>query len=95
VRFTVEDTGLGIPQEYMTRVFDRFFRVPRENQPAGAGLGLAIAKEIVEAHGGQISVQSRENRGSRFTFTLQRAESKKTPTQTEVSHEAVVYSNNG
>ena len=45
--------AMGIPAEYLPRIFDRFFRVPRENQAPGAGLGLAIAKEIVEAHGGQ------------------------------------------
>jgi two-component system, NtrC family, sensor histidine kinase KinB len=95
VRFSVEDTGVGIPQEYLIRVFDRFFRVPRENQPAGAGLGLAIAKEIVEAHGGHIAVQSREGRGSRFTFTLQRADQQTTPVQPEINHETVVYSDHG
>jgi PAS domain S-box-containing protein len=70
VRFTVEDTGVGIPQEFVSRVFDRFFRVPGSRQAGGAGLGLAIAKEIVEAHGGAISVQSREGHGSQFSFTL-------------------------
>ncbi|HEY8748359.1 MAG TPA: ATP-binding protein [Tepidisphaeraceae bacterium] len=70
VRFTVEDSGVGIPQEYVGRVFDRFFRVPRTKVANGAGLGLAIAKEIVEAHGGKIHVESQEGRGSRFIFTL-------------------------
>jgi NtrC-family two-component system sensor histidine kinase KinB len=70
VRFAVQDSGAGIPQEYIGRVFDRFFRVPRSKQAHGAGLGLAIAKEIVEAHGGTIGVESREGRGSRFSFTL-------------------------
>jgi NtrC-family two-component system sensor histidine kinase KinB len=73
IRFVVEDTGIGIPAEHLGRIFERFYRVPTKNQPAGAGLGLAIAKEIVEAHGGQIAVQSREGEGSRFSFTLQRA----------------------
>ena len=49
VRFIVSDTGVGIPADYIKRIFERFFRVPRENLPSGAGLGLAIAKEIVEA----------------------------------------------
>jgi signal transduction histidine kinase/HAMP domain-containing protein len=70
VRFIIDDTGIGIPPEHLGRVFDRFFRVPRENQPPGAGLGLAIAREIVEAHGGSITVESREGQGSRFSFTL-------------------------
>jgi signal transduction histidine kinase/HAMP domain-containing protein len=74
VRFVVEDTGVGIPEEYVGRVFDRFFRVPRQKQN-GAGLGLAIAKEIIEAHGGTIAVLSREGEGSRFGFTLRQAES--------------------
>ena len=74
VRFIVEDTGIGIPPEYLGRVFERFYRVPRPNQPGGAGLGLAIAKEIVEAHGGAIAVESKVGQGSRFSFTLQRAD---------------------
>ena len=82
------------PQEYLGRVFDRFFRVPRQKQH-GAGLGLAIAKEIVEAHGGKISVQSREGQGSRFSFTLKRADSPpKVPgnNEMEVTHAAGVNS---
>ena len=91
VQFVVEDTGVGIPQEYLGRIFDRFFRVPRANQPSGAGLGLAIAKEIVEAHGGKIAVESREGRGSRFSFTLRQGGESKP----EVGHEASNYSDNG
>jgi signal transduction histidine kinase/HAMP domain-containing protein len=96
VRFVVEDTGIGIPQEFLGRIFERFFRVPRENQPGGAGLGLAIAKEIVEAHGGHIAVQSQDGQGSRFSFTLQRAD-QHPPNQepAEVKHEAGVHSSDG
>lgn len=72
VRFTVQDTGSGIPREHLDRVFDRFFRVPGQSAAGGAGLGLAIAREIVEAHGGQISVQSQPGSGSKFSFTLRR-----------------------
>jgi signal transduction histidine kinase len=86
VRFIVEDTGVGIPQEYLARIFERFYRIPRENQPTGAGLGLAIAKEIVEAHGGSISVESNPNKGSKFSFTLQKA-----PQISGLSHEKVNY----
>lgn len=69
VRFEVEDRGPGIPPEHQREVFDRFFRVP--GAPAGAaGLGLSIAREIVEAHGGRIGVESEPGRGSRFWFTL-------------------------
>jgi signal transduction histidine kinase len=74
VRFTVEDTGPGIPRQYLARVFERFFRVPGQSSGTGAGLGLAIAREIVEAHGGTIGVDSDEGQGARFTFTLRRAD---------------------
>jgi signal transduction histidine kinase/HAMP domain-containing protein len=91
VRFVVEDSGIGIPAEYLGRIFERFFRVPRDNQPGGAGLGLAIAKEIVEAHGGTIAVQSTPGEGSRFSFTLQRADHPASHGQTEVHHETGVH----
>ena len=71
---TVEDTGIGITPEDMPRVFDRFYRGKGQSSESGAGLGLAIAKEIVEAHGGQITVQSREGQGSSFHFSLPAAE---------------------
>ncbi len=73
VLFKVRDTGAGIPQEYLPRIFERFFRVPGQSAPTGAGLGLAIVKEIVEAHGGEVKVESREGAGSTFSFTLRRA----------------------
>jgi len=72
VRFSVADSGPGIPQEYLGRVFDRFFQVP--GSQGGAGLGLAIAKEIVQAHGGRIGVESHDGgnggSGATFRFTL-------------------------
>ena len=69
VAISVADTGSGIPPEYLPRIFDKFVQVP--NAPSGgAGLGLAIAKHIVEAHGGQISVRSEMGHGTTFTFTL-------------------------
>ncbi len=74
VRFTVADTGLGIPPEHLPRVFDRFFRVPGDaSGTPGAGLGLAIAREIVHAHGGEVDVASEVGRGTRFGFTLRQA----------------------
>jgi signal transduction histidine kinase len=88
VRFVVQDTGLGIPTEYVGRIFERFYRVPRENQPSGAGLGLAIAKEIVDAHGGTMEVQSNPGQGSRFTFTLQRSPGK--INESEVKYETSI-----
>jgi signal transduction histidine kinase len=72
--FKVSDTGRGIPASFLDRVFDQFFRVPDQNGGEGEGLGLAITKEIVEAHGGTISVESKEGEGSTFTFCLQRAD---------------------
>ena len=69
VRFEVRDTGVGIPEDYQSHLFEKFFRVPG-TPAAGAGLGLFIAKEIVEGHGGEIGVKSAAGRGSIFWFTL-------------------------
>jgi NtrC-family two-component system sensor histidine kinase KinB len=69
VAISVVDTGNGIPPEYLPRIFHRFVRVPG-SPSSGSGLGLAISKRLIEAHGGQISVQSQIDRGSAFTFTL-------------------------
>ena len=67
----VEDTGIGIPEEHLPRLFDRLFRVEAGGRSAdGTGLGLAIAKRIVDVHGGTIMVQSRPGAGSVFTVTL-------------------------
>jgi signal transduction histidine kinase len=70
VAVSVADTGHGIPPEYLPVIFDKFVRVP-DAPSGGAGLGLAISKGIVEAHGGQIVVQSKVGHGTTFTFTLQ------------------------
>jgi signal transduction histidine kinase len=78
VRVEVADTGEGIAPEDLPRVFERSFRGERSRsshgvgEDSGAGLGLAIARGLVEAHGGKIDVESRLGGGSRFTFTLQR-----------------------
>jgi signal transduction histidine kinase len=71
----VTDTGMGIPEEELGQVFDRFFRgeQPRLMQMPGTGLGLAIVKEIVELHGGQVTVESRLGEGSTFTIWLAHA----------------------
>jgi NtrC-family two-component system sensor histidine kinase KinB len=74
VRFTVADTGTGIPSQYLPKIFEPFFRVPGRKNETGAGLGLAIAREIVEAHGGTIGVESQEGKGSSFSFTLKRVD---------------------
>ena len=81
VRFSVTDTGSGIPHQFMQRIFEQFFRVPDQKSETGAGLGLAIAKEIVEAHGGNINVESQEGQGTTFSFTLKRAEHLTGPSQ--------------
>jgi signal transduction histidine kinase len=69
VEFTVSDTGPGIAAEDLPHIFDRFWQA-RKTTRAGVGLGLAIAKGIVESHGGGIRVESEPGRGSSFTFTL-------------------------
>jgi len=69
IRFEVADTGEGIPQEHQRHIFERYYRVPGSNSK-GAGLGLSIAKEMVEAHGGEIGVESEPGRGSTFWFTV-------------------------
>jgi signal transduction histidine kinase len=74
VRFSVSDTGEGIPAAFLARIFEPFYRVPGGMKEIGAGLGLAIVKEIVEAHGGSVGVESTEGRGSSFSFTLRRAD---------------------
>ncbi len=72
VRFEVQDQGEGIAKEYQQAIFEKFFRLPGGHS-GGAGLGLFITKEIVEAHGGRIDVASETGKGSTFWFTLPRA----------------------
>ncbi|HDQ71528.1 MAG TPA: GAF domain-containing protein [Chloroflexi bacterium] len=73
---TVSDTGIGIPEEEIPQIFDRFFRggEPRDMQLSGTGLGLAIVKEIVELHGGRVTVESQIGQGSAFSVRLPIAE---------------------
>jgi signal transduction histidine kinase len=72
VLVSVSDTGVGIEEEALEHIFDRFYRVDpsRNRATGGAGLGLTIAKQIVEAHGGTIQAESAPGRGSVFTFDL-------------------------
>lgn len=69
VIFSVADTGRGIPEEQLPKVFDRYWQSTRTDRQ-GAGLGLAIAKGIVEGHGGEIRVESKSGRGTRVEFSL-------------------------
>ncbi|WMJ15155.1 HAMP domain-containing sensor histidine kinase [Geobacillus proteiniphilus] len=72
VMIEIKDTGIGIPIEHQKYIFERFYRVDpsRSQRQQGYGIGLSIAKWIVDAHGGTINVQSEEKRGSRFIVTL-------------------------
>jgi two-component system phosphate regulon sensor histidine kinase PhoR len=73
-KITVADTGCGIPEEHLGRIFERFYRVDKDRarDVGGTGLGLAIVKHIVEAHGSTINVRSVVGKGSEFSFTLKR-----------------------
>ena len=66
----VTDHGIGIPEEAMPRLFERFQQVETASRIGGTGLGLYISRQIIEAHGGHIQAKSKENQGSTFSFTL-------------------------
>lgn len=72
VRVSVADTGMGIPPEHLPRLFERFYRVDsaRAREDGGTGIGLAIARSVVEAHGGHLDAASELGKGSVFTFDL-------------------------
>jgi two-component system phosphate regulon sensor histidine kinase PhoR len=70
IEVSVADMGSGIPSEDLSRIFERFYQVDKSRRRKGAGLGLAIAKEIVQAHGGQIKAESVMGVGTKFTVTL-------------------------
>lgn len=70
VEFSVTDTGVGISTDNLQRVFERFYKADPARNKSGTGLGLAVAKHLVEAHEGHIGVESAEGRGSRFYLTI-------------------------
>lgn len=78
VLIEVRDNGIGIPENDISRIFERFYRVDksRSREQGGTGLGLAIVKHIIEAHGQTISVKSKLNEGSVFSFTLDKAKTR-------------------
>jgi signal transduction histidine kinase len=73
VRFEISDQGPGIATEHQHAIFERFYRAPG-GKPGGAGLGLAIAKDIVDEHGGSIGVESQPGAGAHFWFRLPASE---------------------
>lgn len=75
LRVTIEDDGIGIPENQMGKLFQKFSRIDSEETKkiSGSGLGLWICKEIVKAHGGDIWAENRPGRGTSFTFTIRRA----------------------
>jgi K+-sensing histidine kinase KdpD len=70
VQFSVQDFGRGIEEKYLSRIFDRYFKVPGGIEKSSTGLGLAISKEFIDAQGGQIEVSSEYGKGSIFGFSL-------------------------
>jgi two-component system phosphate regulon sensor histidine kinase PhoR len=70
VRFSVRDSGVGIPSDDVPRIFERFYRVDKSRSGGGTGLGLSISRHLVDSHGGRIWAESREGEGSVFYFTI-------------------------
>jgi signal transduction histidine kinase len=75
VALTVRDHGIGIPTRDLERIFERFYRVDRarSRDTGGTGLGLSIVRHVAQAHGGEVTVVSREGEGSTFTLSIPRA----------------------
>ena len=79
VALEVSDTGVGIPEEQLPLIFERFHRAYPSRSEGGTGLGLSIARQIAESHGGQIKVESTPGKGSTFTLLLPKGSQPSTP----------------
>ncbi|HET7095593.1 MAG TPA: ATP-binding protein, partial [Thermomicrobiales bacterium] len=82
IEFAVRDEGPGIAKDHLPRIFDHFARASSA-RGRGSGIGLAICKGLVQAHGGQIGVVSKRGRGARFWFTLPLDDEAAAPARTE------------
>ncbi len=91
----VKDTGVGIPAEALPHIFERFYRVDKARSRAvgGTGLGLAIVKSISMAHGGQVKVESTENKGSRFQVQLPAPSAASRLAQAQTNSPQIGYAN--
>jgi signal transduction histidine kinase len=81
-RVSVQDTGKGIPEDALEKVFDAFYQVDKSNnrEDSGTGLGLSISKQLIELHGGEMKISSILNKGTTVFFTVPNAESGFEPT---------------
>ena len=67
---SISDTGVGIPEEDLEKVFELFFRASNSRRENGMGIGLSVVKSIIDSHGWSINVKSKPNKGTTFTITL-------------------------
>ena len=97
VIFTVEDTGIGIPQADQPRIFERFYRVDvaRSREAGGTGLGLSIAKHLIEGHGGRIWVESEVGVGSKFHVSVPIFDAERAGARAAASSAGIARANRG